>query len=70
MYDNHNDDWANQANRVPPLFAILEPVRNDDMQWVVPYTLCEFEGDSMFGQVDPCLFQIPLEAHGNLIYVH
>jgi len=50
---NHKQesDRPDDADRVPALLSILEPIRQDKMQWIIPNALCKFEGNAMFGEI-------------------
>lgn len=69
MNNNHDDDCADHTNRMPSLLSIFDPIRNDDMQGIIPNALSELESDAVFGQVSSGLVQIPFEVHVSFMYV-
>lgn len=65
--DNKNEDKANEADGMPPLFAVFETVRHDEMKRIVPNLSREIEPDPMFDKIFSRLLEIPNELHSRSI---
>src|SRR5215204_7037335 len=55
---------------MPPLLTVDHPVRNNDMQRVIPDSACQLEGDVVLGEVGSRFGRIPFELHAASLYVH
>jgi hypothetical protein len=56
--DKQDGDRADRSNGVPSLIPILEPIRDDDVQGIVPNALREIEGDAMRGAILSCFLGV------------
>jgi hypothetical protein len=63
MDDKEKGDWAYHPDDVPSLFPILEPIWENDVQWIVPNTLGDIKGHAVLGAVPARLFSIPFKFH-------
>lgn len=51
MHNDHHCDYADDANRMPSLFSIHDPVGQNDMKRVFPNLLCQLKVHTMFAQI-------------------
>jgi len=65
MDDDEHDDCADQADGVPSLLAVLEPIRDDDMERVVPYGDRQFERHPVLCTICAGFLGIPIELHAD-----
>ena len=61
--DQQKSDRANHANDMPALLSILDPIREDDVQRIVPNLLGNIESQAVFGKIPSRLFRIPFKIH-------
>jgi hypothetical protein len=59
-------DRTHHPDCVPSLFSILEPIREDDVQAIVPNVLGDIKGHTMLGEVLSRLFGVPIKLHHDL----
>jgi hypothetical protein len=59
--DDEQDDFADEADRVPSLFSALKPVGENDMQRVIPDARGQLETDAVLGKIRLRLRGVPLE---------
>jgi len=60
---NHKKDGnrTDHPDRVPSLFTVHDPIRDDDVQSVVPDQRGEIESYPMFREVPSRLFRVPIK---------
>jgi len=67
MNDEEKGHGADHPDNVPSLFPILEPIRENDVQRIVPNTLGDIKGHAVLGAVPARLFSIPFKFHRALV---
>jgi hypothetical protein len=65
--DDEQDDFADEADRVPSLFSALKPVGENDMQRVVPDARGQLETDAVLGKIRLRLRGVPLEFQNHIL---
>lgn len=70
MHDYGQRNSSGNADGVPPLLTVDHPVRDNDMQRVIPDSACRLEGDVVLGEVGSRFGGIPFELHAASLYVH
>lgn len=70
MHDYEQRNGSDDADGMPPLLIVDHPVRDDDMQRVIPDSACQLEGDVVLGEVGSRFGRIPFELHAASLYVH
>jgi hypothetical protein len=60
--DKHRVD-ADDTDRMPALFAILDAIREDRVERVFPNAARQFEGNAVLRDVVTCFVLVPFESH-------
>jgi len=63
MNDQKDSDRADDADRMPALLSVFDPVWDYGVERIVPDLSRQIEIDPVFGDIDPRLFRIPLKQH-------